>query len=113
MPCTVIAPAAGTIKCGSRTLRTTSPVEAKAGDQVTMMIRPEELDLGAEEENQVSGKVESVNFLGAIVRVRVDGDNGPINADLFNERLLELPNVGDEVTMSFPAHACWVMPAPK
>lgn len=28
---------------------------------------------------------------------------------LCDERLLMLPAVGDTVTMSFPAHACWVM----
>jgi hypothetical protein len=55
--------------------------------------------------------VESINFLGAIVRVRLDTPNGQLTTDLFNERLLKLPEVGDQVTMSFPAHACWVMPA--
>jgi len=113
LPCTVIDPSAGTLKCGSSTMRTTSPVAMGVGEQVTLMIRPEELDIGAVEENQVSGTVESVNFLGAIVRVRVEGETGLINADLFNERLLELPKVGDMVTMSFPAHACWVMPASR
>ena len=111
LPCTVIDPAAGTIMCGSRTLRTTSVVEVGAGQNVTLMIRPEELDIGTMEENQLTGTVESVNFLGSIVRVKVEGEAGPLNADLFNERLLELPKVGDTVTMSFPAHACWVMPA--
>ena len=111
LPCTVVDPTAGTLKYGSRTLRTTSKVEGAAGESVTLMIRPEELDVGANEENQVSGTVESVNFLGSIVRVKVKTETGPINADLFNERLLEMPKVGDEVTVSFPAHACWVMPA--
>ena len=50
-----------------------------------------------------------MNFLGAIGRVRVVTDTGPMTADLFNERLLELPKVGDRVTVSFPPHACWVM----
>ncbi len=109
LPCTVIDPAAGTLKCGGHTVRTTSPVEVGAGGQVTLMIRPEELDIGTGEENQVVGMVESINFLGAIVRVRVDGDAGPITADLFNERLLELPKVGDTVAVCFPPHACWVM----
>jgi hypothetical protein len=45
------------------------------------------------------------------VRVRLDTPTGQLTADLFNERLLKLPEVGDQVTMSFPAHACWVMPS--
>lgn len=105
----VVDPAAGTVAVGTSTLRTTGEIEAGSGERVTLMVRPEELEVGAHEENRVSGIVDTVNFLGAIVRVRVDTDSGPITADLFNERLLELPKVGDEVTVSFPAHACWVM----
>ena len=37
-----------------------------------MMVRPEELNWGSREENQIKGVVESINFLGAIVRVRLD-----------------------------------------
>jgi hypothetical protein len=29
--------------------------------------------------------------------------------DLFNERLLKLPEVDETVTICFPAHACWVV----
>ena len=103
----------GTVRTGQITLRTTSEFEAAPDEAVTLMVRPEELELGESEENQVEGVVESINFLGAIVRVRLDTANGPLTADLFNERLLKLPEVGDVVTMSFPAHACWVMPASK
>ncbi|HKX74026.1 MAG TPA: ABC transporter ATP-binding protein [Acidimicrobiia bacterium] len=105
----LLDPATGTVTAGSTTLRTTSEVEGVAGEPVTLMVRPEELELGEHEENQISGVVESINFLGAIVRVRLDTPTGMLTADLFNERLLKLPEVGDTVTMSFPAHACWVM----
>jgi putative spermidine/putrescine transport system ATP-binding protein len=105
----VINATTGTVQVGPTTLRTTSEFQAQPGDAVTLMVRPEELDLGEGEENQVTGTVESINFLGAIVRVRLETATGPLTADLFNERLLKLPAVGDSVTMSFPAHACWVM----
>jgi hypothetical protein len=36
-------------------------------------------------------------------------EGGRLIADLFNERLLELPEAGDSTEISFPAHACWVM----
>jgi putative spermidine/putrescine transport system ATP-binding protein len=101
----------GTVRSGEVSLRTTSEFQAPSGAAVTLMVRPEELELGESEENQVQGVVESINFLGAIVRVRLDTPTGQLTADLFNERLLKLPEVGDTVTMSFPAHACWVMPA--
>jgi hypothetical protein len=53
--------------------------------------------------------VETVTFLGSIVRVQVAVDGGRLVADLFNERLLRLPVAGDTTQISFPAHACWVM----
>ncbi|HEY7563448.1 MAG TPA: ABC transporter ATP-binding protein [Acidimicrobiia bacterium] len=105
----VLNPDTGSVQVGPSVLRTTSEFTAQSGDAVTLMVRPEELELGEGEENQVSGLVESINFLGAIVRVRLDTATGPVTADLFNERLLKLPAVGDTVTLSFPAHACWVM----
>jgi putative spermidine/putrescine transport system ATP-binding protein len=108
----VIDPALGTVAVNDATLRTTTAIEAGAGEPVTLMVRPEELEIGVSEENQIAGTVESVNFLGAIVRVRVDTKAGMVTADLFNERLLELPKVGDTVTACFPPHACWAMPAP-
>ena len=107
----VLDAAAGTVTVGTSTLRTTTGIESASGDPVTLMVRPEELEIGNHEENQITGTVESVNFLGAIVRVRVQTASGLVTADLFNERLLELPEVDEVVTMSFPAHACWVMPA--
>ena len=56
--------------------------------------------------------MESVTFLGAIVRVKaaVDGlTGGPLlAADLFNDRQLILPKAGEPVRLTFPFHACWV-----
>ncbi|MGI8518785.1 MAG: ABC transporter ATP-binding protein [Acidimicrobiia bacterium] len=109
IPGTVID--AKTVQCDEDRLQTTTLIEESAGTAVNVLVRPEELDLGAGEENQLTGVVESVNFLGAIVRVRITRGKQMITADLFNERLLELPEVGDSVTISFPAHACWVMKA--
>jgi putative spermidine/putrescine transport system ATP-binding protein len=73
------------------------------------MLRPEELSIGDQDENRLHGQVESVTFLGAIIRVRVVVAGQVVTADLFNERLLTLPQVGQTVTVSFPAHACWVV----
>ena len=66
--------------------------------------------------NQISGLVNSVSFQGSVVRVKfkpeasVNG-HGALTLDLFNERTLKLPEVGQKHTISFPPEACWVMPA--
>jgi len=61
---------------------------------------------GPEGTNRVKGKVIDVSFLGSIVRMRVavGGDNGPIvSLDEFNEPTLKLPEIGETLTIHFPA----------
>ena len=77
------------------------------------MLRPEELRFGADGgDNRLTGQVEAVNFLGSTVRVLVRLGESTLTLDVFNERKLELPKVGQNYTVSFPPHACWVMPEP-
>ena len=109
LPATVVDSAEGRLRVGRFEVRTTSLVESASGTEVSLMMRPEELTLDDEEENVLEGTVESVTFLGSIVRVQVAVDGGWVTADLFNERLLVLPVAGDSTRISFPAHACWVM----
>ena len=113
LPAVVVDGAAGKLRVGQVEVRTTSTVESPPGTEVSLMLRPEELTLDREADNVLPGKVEVVTFLGSIVRVQVAVDGGRVTADLFNERLLVLPKVGDTIDVSFPAHACWVMPASK
>lgn len=84
-------------------------IEAPAGAGLSLMMRPEEITLDDAEENVLEGIVETVTFLGSIVRVQIAVEEGKLIADLFNERLLELPEAGDSTQISFPPHACWVM----
>jgi putative spermidine/putrescine transport system ATP-binding protein len=109
LPVTVVDPAGGRLRAGHTEVRTTSLVEAARDTDISLMMRPEELTLDDSEENVLEGTVESVTFLGSIVRVQVAVDGGRLVADLFNERLMHLPQAGDHTQVSFPAHACWVM----
>jgi putative spermidine/putrescine transport system ATP-binding protein len=109
LPVTIDDPALGRLRFGRYELRTTSMIELPAGTEVSLMMRPEEITLDAEEENVLDGTVENVTFLGSIVRVQVAVGGSKLIADLFNERLLQLPEAGDSTQLSFPAHACWVM----
>lgn len=99
----------GLLRVGGTEVRTTSVVEAPAGSEVSLMLRPEELTLDDEADNVLTGTVDTVTFLGSIVRVQVAVGGGRLTADLFNERLLRLPVAGESTLISFPAHACWVM----
>jgi putative spermidine/putrescine transport system ATP-binding protein len=110
--CTVADSVHGIVKYGGTTLATGTTLTEPAGSPVTLMLRPEELRLGSEGgENHLAGTIESVNFLGSTIRVAVKVGASPIILDVFNERRLNLPKVGETHTLSFPPHACWVMPS--
>jgi putative spermidine/putrescine transport system ATP-binding protein len=75
-----------------------------------LAIRPEELQIGTGEgRNALNGRVESVFFLGAVVRLRVDVGGVLLSADFFNERTRTLPRAGDNVVISFPEYSCWLV----
>lgn len=75
-----------------------------------LAIRPEEIQIGiGEGRNTLKGRVETVMFLGAVVRLRVDVGGVLLSADLFNERSLTLPRARDEIVISFPEHSCWLI----
>jgi putative spermidine/putrescine transport system ATP-binding protein len=102
--------AAGRIALDDQTLLLPPPLPAADGQPVKLAVRPEELELGAAEgHNNLRGVVESITFLGSIVRVRVAVGDATLSADLFNERLLELPKAGEAITVNFPPHAGWVL----
>jgi putative spermidine/putrescine transport system ATP-binding protein len=84
--------------------------EKMVSDKPRLAIRPEELQIGTGEgRNALQGRVESVMFLGAVIRLRVNVGGVTLSADLFNEHSMTLPRVGDEVLISFPVHSCWLM----
>jgi putative spermidine/putrescine transport system ATP-binding protein len=43
------------------------------------------------------------------VRVRLKVGSTAVLADLFNERQLFAPGLGEQLTVNFPPHACWVL----
>jgi putative spermidine/putrescine transport system ATP-binding protein len=109
---TVVDAAAGRVAFGDQTFRVGASLDGGTGSTLQAMLRPEELHFGAVEgENQLTGKVESVTFLGALVRIQLSLGSARITLDALNERRLNLPRLGEMQTISFPAHAVWVMPA--
>jgi putative spermidine/putrescine transport system ATP-binding protein len=124
LPVLVQDATSGAVTLGTQVIRTGQPIGAANGSAARLAIRPEELKvkpLGAagpsnnDGANHLSALVESVTFLGSIVRVRaaVDGAEGsegaiPLSADLFNERQLVLPQPGERVVLTFPEYACWL-----
>jgi len=101
----------GVLRYDGQSVRLSGPIpQHQDGSKVVMMLRPEELHLGdGGGENRLTGTVNSVTFLGSVVRMRVRVGDADLTLDILNERRLHLPEVGEPQTISFPSHACWVM----
>ena len=100
----VADPAAGAILVGEAILVATAPLAgAKAGDRRTLALRPEalRLDLDGADGNRLGAVVEDINFLGAVVRVKLRLGETILHADVFNAAGLVLPQPGEPVEIGF------------
>ena len=119
----VIDASTGRLSLDGQEIRASKVTTDKAADgKVTLALRPEGISLGQgyEGSNRLHGAVEDINFLGSIVRIRVrlgeGGDGEPpsvIALDSFNEPHLKVPDVGEDVTISFPPEAAFVLGAER
>jgi putative spermidine/putrescine transport system ATP-binding protein len=111
LPVDVIDPPQGLVKIGGQSVRTSRALNhADGGFPVWLAIRPEELNLGYKEGvNNLTGKVEAITYLGSIIRVRIDVEGQPVSIDMFNERKMQIPVVGDQFQVNFEADACWLL----
>jgi putative spermidine/putrescine transport system ATP-binding protein len=119
----VVDASTGRLSLDGQEIRASKVTTDRAGDgKVTLALRPEGISLGQGDEgsNRLRGAVEDINFLGSIVRIRVrlgEGSDGEppsvIALDTFNEPHLKVPDVGEDVTISFPTEAAFVLGAAR
>jgi putative spermidine/putrescine transport system ATP-binding protein len=99
-----------TCKIAGQTVKFEPSPNRHVSSEPRLAIRPEEVHIGTGEgRNALKGKVESVLFLGSVVRLKVNVGGSSFSADFFNERRITLPRAGDEVIISFPEHSCWLV----
>ncbi|MCE5208357.1 MAG: ABC transporter ATP-binding protein [Chloroflexi bacterium] len=105
----VVNPSDGIVRLGTQTIRA-GQYDHLNGNKVMLAVRPEEINPGYEEGgNNLTGKVDSITYLGSIVRIRIDVEGNPILMDVFNERRLQMPGIGNSFQLTFPVDACWVL----
>jgi putative spermidine/putrescine transport system ATP-binding protein len=107
-----VVDAAGVVRVAGQVLRTARPLNGAVKDsQVTLALRPELLSLTptAAGDNQLVGRVETITFLGAVVRIQVRLGDTLLNVDTFNNPHLSLPALGEEVKVSFSPEAVLVL----
>ncbi|HEX9012636.1 MAG TPA: ABC transporter ATP-binding protein [Anaerolineaceae bacterium] len=78
---------------------------------VTLALRPEIISLDGQGTagNHLKGTVESIEFLGGVVRVHVRVGPRVLYLDTLNNPHLDLPAEGSPVTLSFPPEACLIL----
>ena len=109
----LVDPRAGQVELAGQLIRLAKPVEdLPVNSSVTLALRPEILSLngvygaGA---NTLSGIVQDISFLGAIVRVRAQVGDQVLSFDLFNNPNLAPPPPGAPISLSFPPDAALLL----
>ncbi len=118
----VVDPAAGLLTVQGQPVHAVPPLAHKAGTQVALALRPELLMLDVENgiegvngagdaapENQLAGTLETITFLGSIVRMQIRVGDSIVLLDKFNNPHLSLPRQGEAVTIAFGREACLVL----
>lgn len=108
----VADPNAGQVIVVGQRIAAASTLEGlAAGDRVTLALRPELLSLNGAGggPNCLTGAVETISFLGSIVRIQVRVQDVLVALDEFNNPHLALPGLGQTVTFSFPKEACLIL----
>jgi putative spermidine/putrescine transport system ATP-binding protein len=109
MPVDVVNPTQGVVKIGQQVMKA-GQFGHLNGNPICLAVRPEELNHGfVEGANNLSGKVDSIYYLGSIVRIRLDIEGHAVSMDVFNERKLTIPSVGEPYQVTFPVDACWLI----
>jgi putative spermidine/putrescine transport system ATP-binding protein len=100
----IVDPAAGRITVDGQEIRAVrGVVNGAAGDVRAVALRPEAIVLNGEggSRNQIKGTIDEVNFLGAVVRIRVRIAENSVSLDTFNSPTAPPPKRGDQVALSF------------
>lgn len=109
LPVEVVDAKQGIVRLGDQVLRAGQYGHLN-GNSIRLAVRPEELNPGfMDGENNLTGKVDTITYLGSIVRIAVNVEGRLISLDVFNERKLKIPAPGDVYQVTFPVDACWLL----
>ncbi len=101
---TVTDPASGKVKVGTSEVALKGKLNgSKAGDTLSLALRPEAISLGRQpgRDATLGGEISEVSFLGSVIRVRVGVGNETVSLDTFNSPASPPPTVGERAEISF------------
>ncbi|NMB88241.1 MAG: ABC transporter ATP-binding protein [Chloroflexi bacterium] len=110
LPVNLVQAGERVVRIEGQTLRAGRSASHSLGGDVRLAVRPEEIHPGhVEGHNHLSGQVESIAYLGSIVRIRLALEDAALSMDMFNNHTLHLPQVGEQFEVHFPVEACWLI----
>jgi putative spermidine/putrescine transport system ATP-binding protein len=103
MKAKIVNPMARTLTIGDQPVTSKFSPHGKAGDEVSIALRPEAVSLGKAKAtaNTLKVDVTDINFLGSIVRVKMRCGSQNISLDMFNQTTSKPPAIGSSVMINF------------
>ena len=95
---------AGVVKVGEGQVTVKDKLNGhKAGDAVTLALRPEAIALGdyPGHDQKLVGKISDVHFLGSVIRLKVAVGKDIVSMDTFNKSTTPPPQVGEPAAITF------------
>lgn len=105
---TVTDPVVGVVMLGKTPLTLNRSIAAQKGATVTLAMRPEAASLG-KGDMTLTGRIDEVQFLGAIIRIKADVGGQHLTLDTFNRSDLPPPAIGSEMPISLSASSLVVL----
>lgn len=101
----VLDPDAGQVAAAGQTLTLGRPLRRRAGDSVTLALRPEAIQPGRAEGREIvlQATARAVEFLGSVIRIRAEAQGLTILLDTFNRPDAPPPAPGETIEVSFSA----------
>lgn len=98
-------PARGRSPPPARPLTLGRPLRRRAGDSVTLALRPEAIQPGRAEGREIvlQATARAVEFLGSVIRIRAEAQGLTILLDTFNRPDAPPPAPGETIEISFSA----------
>ena len=98
----VVEAANGRVRLGDVPVALNRPLSARAGERISLALRPETVALGRAEGHDVvlAGRIAEVHFLGSVIRIRVAVGDQILSLDTFNQPDRPPPAVGAPVEVS-------------
>jgi putative spermidine/putrescine transport system ATP-binding protein len=103
----------GVLEVDGQVIQTRRTIPENEQKTISLALRPETISLTEHSNgsvaNRLNGQIETVAFLGSIVRIRMKMAQNSLFFDMFNDPHLSLPTPGEQASIFFSPEACLIL----